>query len=157
MTQTSWLHKSHIVFSQGLYRGCSWRVHDFKHISLFHCSSFNIMGVWLLSISCAQPPYPSSTSVHHLFTIALSSGVSLMLPLVVVGSLAHALIHISNILTVFAALLLVAMLFRLECSYRTYLFLSSVFIFLPFSVKTMSVVLVRRFSSMATFNPIGIG
>jgi hypothetical protein len=80
-----------------------------------------------------------------------------MLPLVVVGSLAHALIHISNILTVFAALLLVAMLFRLECSYRTYLFLSSVFIFLPFSVKTMSVVLVRRFSSMATFNPIGIG
>jgi hypothetical protein len=58
---------------------------------------------------------------QHLCTVDSTSGVSLIILLVIVGSLAHTPTHMFNIMTVFAAPLLVAMFFRTEYSYKTYL------------------------------------
>jgi len=64
-----------------------------------------------------------------------------MLLLVVVGSLAHAQIHMPSITMAFAALLFVAMVYRAGYSHKIILSLSSVLIYLPVSVKIMSVLL----------------
>jgi hypothetical protein len=62
---------------------------------------------------------------QHLCTVDSTSGVSLIILLVIVGSLAHTPTHMFNIMTVFAAPLLVAMFFRMEYSYKTHLSLPS--------------------------------